>query len=116
MPSNGSVSLGTPPQSRSVSNPDPREMIIPYYREQNPAYRERIKEPHCVAFLLLSFDFFYKCVHCLGVFRGPVAQLVEHSPEERGVVSSILTWATSFAIISKHLCTCQEFLNGHNIL
>ena len=28
-------------------------------------------------------------------FRGPVAQLVEHSPEEGGVTGSIPVWATS---------------------
>lgn len=33
-------------------------------------------------------------VPCRILRRGPVAQLVEHSPEERGVTSSILVWAT----------------------
>lgn len=28
------------------------------------------------------------------IHSGPVAQLVEHSPEERGVTSSNLVWAT----------------------
>ena len=42
---------------------------------------------------------------------GPVAQLVEHSPEERGVTSSILVWATNrFRYITRQLIYTEEVL------
>ena len=41
------------------------------------------------------------CLHSYNTFLdGPVAQLVEHSPEERGVISSNLIWATNFYKLS----------------
>ena len=49
-------------------------------------------------------------------FCGPVAQLVEHSPEERGVTSSILVWATILFLKWHILCiSCGASMTGPSI-
>jgi hypothetical protein len=59
-----------------------------YYHEFS-LYKSLIKSVEC------CFTFYKKSVEYT---CGPVAQLVEHSPEERGVTSSSLVWATTYKI------------------